>query len=473
MKTRRGPCRNCARLADRVAELEKQLAAALARIEQLEKELASARKNSSTSSKPPSSDIVKPPRPAPAGGKRRKRRRGGQPGHEKHTRPLFPPEQVDHAWVYEWPEPGPGWEPLDEFRTVQQVDLVEKLFEVTEHRARLYRSQTTGEVIAVPLPQEVRLAGLVGPRLTALLAFQKGACHMSYTSIRTFLGDVLGLGLSTGQIAKIIQKASAALGPSHAELEAALPWQSVMNIDETGHPENGKKLWTWGFHVPGSRGFTWFHIDPSRSTEVLYEFLGETFSGIIGCDYYSVYRKFLNETNAVMQFCWAHLIRDVKFLTTLSDAVTRRYGHKLLTKIKCLFRVWHRREQMPREKWERAARRAAEAVLKRAKRAPQRIEAQNIAQRFRDHGAHYFTFLKVPGVEPTNNAMEQRMRFVAIDRKITQGTRGERGRRWCERMWTALATCVQQGRSAFQFLHQSILAYFRGHAAPSRLALPP
>jgi transposase len=462
-------------LADRVAELEKQLAAALARIEQLEKELASARKNSSTSSKPPSSDIVKPPRPAPAGGKRRKRRRGGQPGHEKHTRPLFPPEQVDHAWVYEWPEweLGPEWEPLDEFRTVQQVDLVEKLFEVTEHRARLYRSQITGEVIAATLPQDVRLAGLVGPRLTALLAFQKGACHMSYTSIQTFLGDVLSLPLSTGQIAKIVQKATVALGPSHAELEAALPGQSMINIDETGHPENGKKLWTWGFHVPGSRGFTWFHIDPSRSTEVLYEFLGETFSGVIGCDYYSVYRKFLNETDAVVQFCWAHLIRDVKFLTTLSDPVTRRYGQKLLTKIKCLFRIWHRRDQMPQDKWERAAQRAADAVRKRARRAPPRTEAQNIAQRFRDYPTSYFTFFKLPGVEPTNNSMEQRMRFVAIDRKITQGTRSERGRRWCERMWTVLATCVQQGRSAFQFLYQSIVAHFSGHAPPPLLAIPP
>jgi hypothetical protein len=86
---------------------------------------------------------------------------------------------VDHAWLYEWPESGlgPEWEPLDEFRTVQQVDLVEKLFEVTEHRARLYRSQSTGEVIAAPLPEDVRAAGLVGPRLTALLGFQKGACH--------------------------------------------------------------------------------------------------------------------------------------------------------------------------------------------------------------------------------------------------------------------------------------------------------
>jgi hypothetical protein len=73
--------------------------------------------------------------------------------------------------------------------------------------------------------------------------------------------------------------------------------------------------------------------------EVLYEFLGETFSGIIGCGYCSVYRKFIDETDAVMQFCWAHLIRDVKFPTTLLDPVTRRYGEKLLATIKSLFRV--------------------------------------------------------------------------------------------------------------------------------------
>jgi len=453
-------------LKARIAELEAENARLLA-------EIARLKKDSSTSSKPPSSDIVKPPKPKLPGGKRRKRRRGGQPGHPRHTRPLFPPEQVDRAWVYEWPEPGAEWEPLDEFRTLQQVELVEKLFEVTEHRARLYRSRITGEIIAAALPEDVRLAGLVGPRLTALLAFQKGACHMSYTSIQTFLGDVLGLPLSTGQIAKIVQKASAALGPSHAELEAALPGQAAINIDETGHPENGKKLWTWGFHVPGSQGFTWFHVDPSRSSDVLYEFLGDAFSGVIGCDYYSVYRKFLAETDAVMQFCWAHLIRDVKFLTTLTDPATRRYGQKLLSKIKSLFRIWHRRGEMPSDQWQRAARRAAEAVLHRAKRAPQRIEAQNIQERFREHGTYYFTFLKVPGIEPTNNAMEQRMRFVAIDRKITQGTRGQRGRRWCERMWTALATCVQQGRSAFQFLYQSLLAYFKKQPSPSLLPIPP
>ena len=140
---------------------------------------------------------------------------------------------------------------------------------------------------------------------------------MSYTSIEKFFDDVLHLDVSRGQLAKVVQKGSTALGPCYAQLQAALPEQRMLNVDETGHPECGKKLWTWGFHAPGAEGFTWFHIDPSRSSEVLKEFLGETFRGVLGCDYFSAYRKFLDETGAVMQFCWAHLVRDVKFLTTL------------------------------------------------------------------------------------------------------------------------------------------------------------
>ena len=69
--------------------------------------------------------------------------------------------------------------------------------------------------------------------------------------------------------------------------------------------------------------------------------------------------------------------------------------------------------------------------------------------------------------------MEQRFRFVVIDRRITQGTRGETGRRWCERIWTVLATCTQQGRSAFEFLYDSIVAHLTNHSSPSLLPLPP
>ena len=459
-------------LRAKIADLEARITRMQAEIDRLQTDNARLKKDSSTSSKPPSSDIVKPPPPA-SGGKKRKRRRGGQPGHPFHTRTLFPAEQVDHVRLHDWPNAGPDWEPLEEFRIVQQVELAEKLFQVTEHRARCYRHRRTGQIVPALWPREVVQAGLVGPRLSALIGYQKGACHMSFTSIARFFDDVLHLPISRGHLAAVVQKISASLAAGHHELEALLPSRDVLNIDETGHPENGKQLNLWGFLAPGPRGFTFFHIDPSKSAEVLKQFLGEAFAGVIGCDYAGAYRKFLDQTDAKMQFCWAHLIRDVKFLTTLPDPVTCRFGRKLLEKIKVLFRVWHRRGQTPPERWQREAARAQKAILKRARRAPPRTEAQNIADRFRKHGEFYFTFLSVAGVEPTNNGMERQFRPLIIDRKITQGTRSEAGRRWCERIWSTLATCAQRGRNAFAYLCEAIEAYFRGQQGPSLLAQPP
>jgi transposase len=68
---------------------------------------------------------------------------------------------------------------------------------------------------------------------------------------------------------------------------------------------------------------------------------------------------------------------------------------------------------------------------------------------------------------------EQAIRFVVIDRRITQGTRSEKGRRWCERIWTVIATCAQQGRAAFQFLLDSVQAHLSGTAPPSLLPSGP
>ena len=225
---------------------------------------------------------------------------------------------------------------------------------------------------------------------------------------------------------------------------------------------------------PAQDRFTWFHIDPSRGSKVLKRYLGKAFRGIIGCDYFSAYRKFLRETNVWLQLCWAHLIRDVKYLTTLPDRATRGYGQRLLAKIKTLFRTWHRRHETPDARWQLAPRRRpAERCCPWRGERRLRSEAQNMAKRFRDHGDAYFTFWDTPGIEPTNNGPERQIRFLAIDRKITQGTRGEAGRHWCERIWTTLATCAQQGRSAFEFIHHSIIAHFTDQPFPSLLPLPP
>jgi hypothetical protein len=139
-----------------------------------------------------------------------------------------------------------------------------------------------------------------------------------------------------------------------------------------------------------------------------------------------------------------------------------------------LFGVIHRREKMSAAGFQKALEAAREQVLKAATtRVPDTKQARNLAKRFRDNGEAYFRFITTPGIDPTNNLAEQAIRFVVIDRHITQGTRSEKGRRWCERIWTVIATCAQQGRAVFQFLLDSIQSHLYGTSPPSLLSSGP
>jgi len=449
----------------RVAELEAENAA-------LKTEIARLKKNSSNSSKPPSSDIVKPPKPPPpAGGKRKI---GGQPGHRRHEREPFTPDRIDQVQVHTLtacPDCGGS---LREVKLppqiVQQIELAARPAVIVEHQAPACRCARCGKIHHAALPAAVEKGGLLGPKLTALVGYLKGVCHASFSTIRKFFRDVLHIDISRGQLAKVLQKATAAMAGAYAHLQALLPREEHLNVDETGHKEHGQPWWTWCFRADL---YTLFKIDHSRGSDVLVEVLGKEFDGVLGCDYFSAYRKFMGDFDVAVQFCLAHLIRDVKFLTDLPDPATAVYGQRVLAGLRQLFHVIHQRETMPPARFQRALERARDAVFKAGRRAPQRSEAQNIAERFRQHGQAYFRFITTPGLEPTNNLAEQAMRFVVIDRLVTQGTRSEKGRRWDERIWTAIATCAQQARSVFEYLHQSLAAYFSKQPAPSLLPAGP
>ncbi len=88
-------CPNCDALRRELAALRSEVAALQAQVQKLMAQLAAAQKNSANSSKPPSGDIVKPPRSNSA--QQGKRKRGGQPGHPRHTRPPFGPDEIDHT----------------------------------------------------------------------------------------------------------------------------------------------------------------------------------------------------------------------------------------------------------------------------------------------------------------------------------------------------------------------------------------
>jgi len=138
--------------------------------------------------------------------------------------------------------------------------------------------------------------------------------------------------------------------------------------------------------------------------------------------------------------------------------------------LRTLFRVIHQREQMSPAEFQTRLEAARDGVLRAGEQdVPASRHAQAMAKRLRKHGKSYFTFVTTPGVEPTNNLAEQAIRFVVIDRHITQGTRSEGGQRWCERIWTVIATCSQQGRSVFDYLYAAVKAYFGEGSVPSLL----
>ena len=352
-----------------------------------------------------------------------------------------------------------------ESRVVQQVELAEKPVEIIEHRAEGCWCRRCKKVVYAPLPATVQKGGLLGPELTALAGYLKGVCHASFSTIRKYFRDVLKIPISRGQLAKVIRKVSMALEPAYEELRACLRLEPRLNVDETGHKNNGKRHWTWCFRA---ELYTLFKIDPSRGSNVLIETLGEEFNGVLGCDYFSAYRKYMREFSVELQFCLAHLIREVKFITGLPGQRVQAYGKRLLDAIRKMFRIIHRRDTLTPKGFQRDMENARTDVINAATWAPPKCkQARNLAKRFRKHGDAYFRFITTPGVEPTNNLAEQAIRFVVIDRRITQGTRSERGQRWCERIWTAIATCAQQGRSVFEYLRDAVNALFNDQPIPS------
>ena len=92
--------------------------------------------------------------------------------------------------------------------------------------------------------------------------------------IRKYLRDVYDLKHSRGRLPKVINKSSQAIAPLYEDLFGKRKAERSLNIDETGHRDSGKRMWTWCLR--GS-DFTVFKIDPSRGSEVLLDVLGKEF----------------------------------------------------------------------------------------------------------------------------------------------------------------------------------------------------
>lgn len=453
------------------ASVRRLLAALFERVVTLEAEVAVLReqvgKTSRNSSKPPSSDppgAPKPPPKPPTG-----RPRGGQKGHRRHERQRLPadttvdcrPPRCAHCThALTGTDPAPDWH--------QVIEIPAVLRQVTEYRLHALDCPSCGTTTVGTLPEGVTHEGF-GPRLEALVALMTGRDHLSKRSTAEMLGEVFQIPMATGAVVDCAQRMAATLKGSYDEAVAAARTAPVANFDETGWRQDKHRAWLW---VMATVAATAFVIHPHRSRAAAQTLRG-TFDGASITDRYGAYDD-LDPSRR--QLCWAHLERDWQAMVERGGR-SRRVGEALQKETARLFRWWGWVKAGHRDRaWlqrnlptlQRAVRKALQAGVECGHPATAATCAEVQA-----HFESLWTFVRIEGVEPTNNFAERQVRDPVKWRRTSFGTDGARGSRFVERILTVVATLRQHGRNLLEFLAQARAAYLHGLPMPALLPMPP
>jgi transposase len=431
--------------------------------------------DSTNSSRPPSSDPpatpAPPPRP-PTG-----RKRGAQPGHPPARRQLLPPEAVDHV-VRHWPArcqhcqaaltDGPR-EVVGAPVRHQVTELPPVRAEVTEHQLSRVRCRRCGGETRASLPPDVP-AGAFGPRLQAAVALLSGRYRLSRREVAAVCDDLLGARLAVGSVDALCQATAAALAEPVAELAAAAREEPAVHADETGWAQAGRRQWLW---VVTTALITVFTIAASRGRGVIQGLLGEDFGGRLVSDRWSAYTWLPLEQR---QVCWAHLRRD--FLALLNHGPSAaQLGLALLAVTDRVFDAWHQARGDPAARpWLRETITPLQAEMRALLEAGQALHAAKAAGLSRSLLQIWpalWTFVEIPGVEPTNNAAERALRPAVLWRKGSFGTQSDAGNLFVARLLSVAATCRQQQRPLLAYLTDVCTAAQLGLPSPSLLPPPP
>jgi transposase len=454
---------------DEKSQLAKELEKAQKELEKLKLKFGAPKPNSDNSSTPGSANIggsKKKRRTRTTDPNKPKRKRGGQPGHKPNNHKRLEPDEIK---VYK-PESTTCEDCGCEMNHVEAADSVFQQIDipvpppiVTDHVAETYECPNCHNTHKGEIPEEIKRQGSFGANLVALIVHLK-ILALSFRKIKSHLQKWNNVNISLGALVNIFIKHSEALEDANQEIEKEIKKQEIVNVDETTHRENGRILYTWVFVTMKAL----LYRISSRGRDMLDRVLGSDYVGFIGSDYYGVYISYASETVGVqLQTCLAHLKRDFQNCFEHIDPDISRYGEKMLAIINSLFMAWHTYQADPSPANHEALRRWGETLEREARIAPDKGKPKSIAKRFEKTPGSYTRFINIPGLEPTNNASERAIRPLVVQRAVTQGTRGERGRLALERVWTVFGTCQARGRSFIDFFKRCMAARAAGQKPPS------
>ena len=436
-----------------------------ARIKELEEKVQKL--TPQNSSVPPSTQHPHArPEPKPKTGKKRKQ--GGQKGHLKHCRELIAPEEC-HQIIPCIPDHcrrcGDVLEGTDAQPIRHQVwDLPPINPIVTEYQQHRIHCPCCGITTCGELPPGVP-TGQCGPRLAAFTGLLMGHFRQSKRRTSMFLEDLLNVPCSAGWTVKIQNIVSDSLAAPYEQLRSQLSKQKQLFVDESPTKQRKTKAWLWVAVAPM---FAVFGIFLNRKRISLNALVGNYSNIILNCDRAKMYFDC-----KCLQWCWAHLKRDIQKLRDSPDRQVKRLGDDLMRQQKRLFQHF-RRYKAGEIRWAtfqnlvRPIRKKFNTLLLRGKRSGNQ-GMTGMCQELYAHRDWLWTFVKVQGIEPTNNTAERSLRPAVIYRKLSFGTQSATGSRFLERILTVSETCRMQGRSVYEFMIDAVTANYAGQQSPSLL----
>ena len=264
---------------------------------------------------------------------------------------------------------------------------------------------------------------------------------------------------------KLENLVSDAIAGPYEQLRQTLQSQTQLYVDESPTKERNAKAWLWVAVAPM---FAVFGIFAIRSRESLIALVGNYSKIILNCDRAKMYLD-----GSKLQWCWAHLKRDIQNLIDSPDKQVQRLGHNLMRQERQLFELWHRYKTKEiswntLQRLSHPVRRRFDSLLLRGSYSGSK-KLIGFCDEILPRKKHLWTFLRVQGIEPTNNTAERALRPAVIYRKLSFGTQSGGGSRYLERILTVSETCRLQKRSVYEYLVSAMQAAFAGTAAPSLL----
>jgi hypothetical protein len=397
------------------AQLQEQLATALARIAELEQQRRDP---------PP---FVKPNRlPAPEPKRPRKKRAS----HYNRGRRCEPPTRTEPHALDRCPDCHYQLrgQSVDYRRQVIELPPPAPI-EIVEHQiikrwcphCRRWRSpqlDLTGQVLG---------QGRIGVRIASLVAFLALVLRLPMRRIQAYLRLVHHLTISTGEVVELLHALRRALQTQVDTLKAQARASPILHGDETSWRENGQNGYIWAFSTPGEDAIRYYEYDHSRGQAVVKRILDGTFDGHLVSDFYCGYNVYAGKH----QRCWVHLLRDLHALTEgyADDAVIVQWAQD----VRALYadaQTWLRDHPQPtqtaREQQYVALVTRAHALglsYARVKHHP----CQALAKRLLRHEDELFQFVLIAGLSADNNLAERSIRPLVVIRKISGGSRSAEG----------------------------------------------